>query len=143
VIILSGIAGSGKDHYIKHNYPSHKVISLDTMRRELKIDYKDAKGNGRIIQEAKELAKGYLRNHIPFVWNATNITAQMREQLIDLFAVYDPLVVLIYLEVPYKKLLSQNRNRDFPIPGSAIERMIDKLDVPKRWEAHTVKYVIN
>lgn len=142
-IILSGIAGSGKDHYIKIHYPNHPVISLDDMRRKLKINYRDTKGNGRIIREAKELAKDCLRNHRPFIWNATNITAQMREQLIDLFAVYNPLIKIIYLEVPYKKLFSQNRNRDFPIPESAIEKMIDKLDVPKLWEAHSVKYVVS
>lgn len=143
VILLSGIAGSGKDHYVKQAYPDYKVISLDNRRRELKVDYKDAKGNGRIIQEAKELAKSYARNQIPFVWNATNITTQMREQLIDLLAVYDPVIKLVYLEVPYRKLLSQNRNRDFPIPSSAVERMIDKLEVPKPWEAHQVHYIVH
>lgn len=142
VIILSGIAGSGKDHYRKKHFPEHAVISLDDLRRELKIKHNDSKGNGRIIQEAKEQAKVYLRSGTSFVWNATNITAQMREQLIDLFAVYEPRVKIIYIEVPYKLLISQNRNRDFPIPAMAVERMIDKLEVPKTWEAHEVEYIV-
>ncbi|MBC7864192.1 MAG: AAA family ATPase [Bacteroidia bacterium] len=142
-IILSGIAGSGKDHYIKKYFPEHAVVSLDDMRRKLKIKHGDAKNNGRIIQEAKELAKVYLRSGTPFIWNATNITAQMRAQLVDQFAVYDPLIKIIYLEVPYKTLISQNKNRDFPIPTVAIEKMIDKLEVPKTWEAHEVHYVIS
>ncbi len=141
VIILSGIAGSGKDHYLKKHFPDLPVVSLDDMRRKLKIGHKDAKGNGRIIQEAKETAREYLRRHQSFVWNATNITAQMRSQLIDLFAVYNPKIRIVYLEVPYKKLLAQNRNRDFPIPEAAIEKMIDKLEVPKSWEVHTVEWI--
>lgn len=141
-IILSGLPGSGKDFFLKKNFPQHAVISLDDMRRKSKINYRDTKGNGRVIQEAKELAKTYLRNRQPFVWNATNITLQMREQLIDLFAVYDPIIRIIYLEVPYKKLLSQNKNRDFPIPEPALEKMIGKLEVPRSWEAHKVTYEV-
>jgi predicted kinase len=141
-IIMSGIAGSGKDFYIKQHYPDYAVISLDDMRRQLKIDYKDAKGNGRVIQAAKEQAKIYLRSHTPFVWNATNITLQMREQLIDLMMPYNPAITIVYVEVPYKKLMAQNRNRNYPIPSSAIEKMIGKLEVPKAWEAHLVRHVI-
>lgn len=142
VIILSGVAGSGKDHYIRKHLPDLPVISLDDLRRKLKVKHHDAKGNGRIIQEAKEQAKEYLRRGTAFVWNATNITAQMREQLIDLFAVYEPRIRIVYLEVPYKTILAQNRNREFAIPPMAIERMIDKLEVPKAWEAHEVEYIV-
>ena len=142
VVLVSGIAGSGKDHYIRKHLPDYPVISLDDLRRKMKIRYHDSRGNGRIIQEAKEQAKEYLRSGTSFVWNATNITVQMREQLIDLFAVYEPGIRIIYLEVPYKTLLAQNRNRNFPIPPMAIERMIDKLEVPKIWEAQQVEYVV-
>ena len=89
------------------------------------------------------MAKQYLRNGVPFIWNATNITLQMREQLIDLFEPYKPLIKIVYLETGYKKLLAQNRNRNFPIPESAIEKMIDKLEVPKAWEAAEVVHVIS
>lgn len=140
VILMSGMPGSGKDHYLSTVHPKLPVISLDDMRRAQKIDRNDSKGNGRIIQQAIEQAKKHLRNGDDFAWNATNITLQMREQLIDQFAVYNAKVRIVYIEVPYKKLMLQNRKRDFPIPESAIERMIDKLECPKRWEAHQVEY---
>jgi putative nucleotidyltransferase with HDIG domain len=138
VIVLSGIAGSGKDYYLKTTYPHHKVVSLDDLRRSKKIDYNDSKGNGRVIQEAKEMAKECMRKQISFVWNATNITRQMREQLIDLCLVYSAKITIVYLEVPYRKLLQQNSNREHPIPAIAIERMINKLEIPQVWEAHEV-----
>jgi len=143
VILMSGVAGSGKDHYVRTHLPDYAVVSLDHLRRKLKVRHDDAKGNGRIIQEAKEQAREYLRQGRPFVWNATNITAQMRSQLIDLFAVYDPVIRIVYIEVPYKVLVHQNRNREFPIPAMAIEKMIDKLEVPGAWEAHRVEYVVS
>lgn len=142
VILLSGIAGSGKDHYLAQNYPGLTVISLDSMRRRLKVDRNDTKANGRIIQEAQELAKKYLSAGKPFAWNATNITTQQRDQLIGLFAEYNPTIHIVYAEVPYARLLAQNEARDLPIPPIALERMIDRLEVPKDWEAHEVKYVV-
>lgn len=143
VIILSGIAGCGKDFYLQQNFPDYAVVSLDDMRRKQKIAYNDSKGNGRVIQAGKKQAREYLRNHKNFVWNATNITQQMREQLIDLFDVYKPRIKIVYLEVPYKKLLSQNKNRAFPIPETAIDKMVSKLEVPQLWEAHEVIYKIS
>jgi predicted kinase len=142
VIIMAGIAGSGKDFYIQKNYPVLPVVSLDDMRRKAKIAYGDTKNNGRIIQAAKEQAKDYLRKGTAFVWNATNITRQMREQLIDLFEPYKPYVKIIYLEAGYTKLLSQNKNRPFALPQQTIEKMIDKLEVPKIWEAAEVIYIL-
>ncbi|MCW3092208.1 MAG: Poly(A) polymerase [Ferruginibacter sp.] len=59
MILLSGVAGSGKDFYISKNYPDHPVVSLDDMRRKAKIRYGDTKGNGHIIQLAKETAKNF------------------------------------------------------------------------------------
>lgn len=140
VVLLSGIAGSGKDFFIQKNYPDWPIVSLDALRRELKISHRDSKGNGQVIQACKEQARTYLRQGKSFVWNATNITTQMREQLIDLLRVYKPLIKIVYIEVPYKKLIAQNRSRPYPIPESAIEKMIDKLEVPRLWEAHEVEW---
>ena len=142
VVILSGIAGSGKDHYIAQHYNNMPVISLDDMRRKGKIDRRDTRGNGRIIQAATEQARQYLRSAIPFVWNATNITLQMREQLVNTFAVYKPFIRLVYLEVPYAVLISQNKCREGSLPQAAIDRMIERLEVPKLWEAHEVQYIV-
>lgn len=142
VVLLSGIAGSGKDHYLKRHFPDHAVISLDDLRRKNGIQHNDSEGNGRIIQQAKEQARVYLRKGQPFVWNATNITQQMRSQLIDLFAVYNPVIRIVYLEVPYEQLVRQNRDREYVIPQQAIEKMVMKLEVPKVWEAHVVEYVV-
>jgi predicted kinase len=141
VIIMSGIAGSGKDFHILKNYPDVPVISLDDMRRKLKISYGDTKSNGQVIQAAKEQAKEYLRRGITFIWNATNITLQMRELLIDLFEPYKPRIKIVYVETGYAKLTAQNKSRAFMIPQQAVEKMIDKLEVPKIWEAMEVEYI--
>ena len=73
---------------------------------------------------------------------ATNITRQMRQQLIDLFLSYGAFVKIIYLEVSYALLQEQNRNREQVVPPDAMVKMLAKLEVPSISEAHTVEYVI-
>jgi len=66
----------------------------------------------------------------------------MRDQLIDLFITYKAFVELVYIEVPYRKLHSQNQNREAAIPAKVLEKLISKLDVPVRSEAHEVVYKV-
>lgn len=142
VVLLSGLPGSGKDMYINFNLSDWPVVSLDDLRKAMKIKPKDKSGNGRVIQAAKERAKTYMRRAESFVWNATNITRQMREQLINLFTSYGGFVKIVYLEVPYPMLVEQNRNREDVVPPDAMVKMLAKLEVPSPAEAHTVEYVI-
>lgn len=142
VVMLSGLPGTGKDKFIATHYKDWEIISLDAIRRELKISPTDTKGTGQVVQMAKELAKKYLRSHTPFIWNATNITRSLRTPLIDLFSSYGAKVKIVYLEVPYKQLLEQNRNREYVVPESAIQKMVWKLEIPALWEAHEVEYVV-
>ncbi|BDD03548.1 AAA family ATPase [Aureibacter tunicatorum] len=141
VIMMSGLPGSGKDTYISKNFDL-PVVSLDDIRRKLKISPTDSKGNGRVIQEAKSTVKEYLRKKQAFVFNATNITSDMRGRWVDLFTTYNAWIEMVYVEVPYAKLLKQNNNREFAIPQAALEKMIDKLDIPDATEAHEVVYAV-
>ncbi len=140
VIVLAGLPGTGKDTYIQKHLKDLPVVSLDNIRRELKISPTDKENNGKVIQVSKEQARTYLRKKQSFVWNATNLTRQRRHQLIDLMATYGATIRLIYLEVPYLQLLNQNRNREHVVPANVIERMIEQLEIPQPDEAHEVVY---
>lgn len=143
VIMMSALPGSGKDTYISKNLKDWNIISLDDIRDELGFKPTDKSGNGKVIQLAKERAKVFMRKHENFVWNATNITSQMRSQLIDLFSSYGGRITIIYLEVPYKKLISQNNNRESAVPNSVIDKMVRKLEPPVREEAHRIHIVVS
>lgn len=141
VILMSGLPGAGKDSFIRKHFTDLPVISLDGIREEWKVAADDKTDNGRVIQEAKERAKVLLRRNQGFVWNATNITRQMREQLVELFLTYRAAVRIVYLEVPYLVLTAQNKNREAVVPQKVLERLINKLEVPAGWEAHTVSLI--
>tara|TARA_R110000796_G_scaffold248124_2_gene374553 strand:- start:11220 stop:12353 length:1134 start_codon:yes stop_codon:yes gene_type:complete len=140
VFMLAGIAGSGKDTFIKKNYPELPMISLDEIRREMKIKPTDKKGNGRVIQEGKERCKVLMREHKDFVYNGTNITRDNRGKWISLFEEYGGKVVIEYIEVPYKTLISQNHNREYKVPENVINKMVNKLEIPFHEEAVSINY---
>ena len=141
VVLMSGLPGTGKDTYIQSKYPNWPIVSLDAIRETHKIAPTDKKGNGKVIQLAKEKAKTYMRAHQSFVWNATNITTQMRQQLVQLFVEYKAMVTIVYIEVPYSKLLQQNQNRIDVVPEKIVNKLLHKLEIPSLSEAHLVHHV--
>ena len=142
VILMSAIPGTGKDTYINKHLKDLPMVSLDDYRRKWNIKPTDKSGTGKVVQAAKEEAKTYMRKQQSFVWNATNLTRELRKVLVQFFRTYNATVKIVYLEVPYKRLLSQNRDRAYAVPEHVIERMIRKLEVPAQWEAHHVEYLI-
>ena len=141
VIMMCALPGSGKDTYVNRNLDL-PVLSLDNIRREHQIDPTDKKKNGQVIQLGKEKAKEFMRARQSFVFNATNITADMRGKWISLFTDYGGKVKIIYIEVPFKKLLSQNHNREHKVPEKVIRSMVDKLEIPTPKEAHEIIYEV-
>lgn len=138
VVLMSGIPASGKDTYIKAHLQGLNVISLDDLREEFSIAPDEKQGV--IIQEAKKRARAYLAEKRDFVWNATNVTRQLRSQLIDLFLDYGASVRVVYCEAPFETALTRNAARPKPVPRGVIREMVNKLDVPKVWEAESVMY---
>lgn len=141
VYVMCALPGAGKDTYIQKHLDL-PVLSLDDIRREYKIDPTDRKKNGQVIQMGKEKARGFMRTKQSFVFNATNITSTMRGQWISLFVEYGARIKIIYLEVPYRQLISQNHHREHKVPEAALEKLIQKLEIPTLQEAHEVEYVV-
>jgi predicted kinase len=77
------------------------------------------------------------------VWNATNITRQMRAQLVKLFVTYKAYIKMVYVEVPYARLHAQNKDREAVVPWNAVDKMVSRLEVPASWEAHEVVFVVS
>lgn len=139
-VILSGLPGAGKDTWIKRWLPERPVISLDAIRTELG---ELATGNqGRVVQAARERAREFLRRGQDFTWNATNLSREIRGQLVDLFAGYDARIRMVYVEVPASTLHRQNQARPEVVPGKAMANMMDRWEVPAPFEADQVEWWI-
>lgn len=141
VTMMCALPGSGKDTYIQRNL-NVPILSLDEIRRAHKIDPRDKKKNGQVIQMGKEQAKVFLRKQTSFVFNATNITREMRSKWISLFTEYGARVRIVYLEVPHSQLITQNHNRAHKVPENILDKMIRKWEMPGYAEAHEVVFEV-
>ena len=139
VIMLSGLPGTGKDTWIQRNHPELPVLSLDDLRAELRISPHD--NQGKLIQEARERARTYLRMKQPFIWNATSLTDKTREKNIALFERYGASVRIVYLETDWQMRVERNRKRTNAVPESKVGRMLAKTVPPAPDEAREVEWL--
>lgn len=139
VVLMSGLPGTGKDTWIQNNLSGLPMVSLDEIRRANKI--LPTANQGLVANLAREQAKEYLRRHRPFVWNATNITTQMRDSLIGLFESYHAHVHVVYLEADWQTLLERNRSREEIVLLSVIEEMLSKLVLPEAYETRKIEWL--
>ncbi len=137
--LMSGLPGAGKDTWIVRHAPDLSVISLDMIRRELKVTPSD--DQGAVAALAKSRAREMLRRQQSFIWNATNITRALRTALIDLFAAYHARIRIVYVDAPWETILRRNQEREASVPEPVIARMLRKLEVPDLTEAHTAEWV--
>lgn len=139
VILLCGLPGVGKDTWIAGHCPGLPVVSLDALRREMKVSPRQ--DQGAVVQAAKEKAREYLRREQPFVWNATCLTAQNRAGLVRLFESYRARVRIVYLEAPWAENLRRNGARKEAVAESTLSGMLQKTEPPLPDEARAVEWI--
>ncbi len=139
VILLAGLPGTGKDTLIREHMPDLPVISLDTVRAALRI--KHGEDQGPVLQTAQEQAREYLRARQPFIWNATNVMKETRQNLCGLFERYGAKTRIIYLETDWEQRRLRNMERQDPVPEEAVEKMLGKTVLPTPEEAHKVEWI--
>lgn len=140
VFLMSGLPGTGKDTWIAQNLPHLPVISLDVIRKELGIS--PTENQGKVIVAGRERARVLLRQQKPFVWNATDVTAQIRQNQIALFEQYGASVTTVFLETAWEEGLRRNAERKAEVPEGVIGHLLSKLEIPESHECTKVLYQI-
>lgn len=138
VILMSGLPGTGKDTWIKENYPSLPMISLDAIRKETRIS--PTEDQSKVVEIARERARELLRKKQPFVWNATNLSPMVRGKQIKQFTQYHASVRVLYLETDWKEQLRRNAGRADAVPEQAVCHMLEELVLPEVKEARQVDW---
>jgi predicted kinase len=139
VTVLSGLPASGKSTWIADHAGGLPVVSLDRLRHDMRVA-PDA-DQGRVVAAARELARTHLRQAQDFIWNATNLSRRVRQQVIGLCADYDARIRIVYLEAPEAVLRERNRARKLPVPEATVARMLERWEVPDATEAHRVEWI--
>lgn len=138
-VLMAGLPGAGKSTWRETHLPGWPVIALDALRVELGIQPHG--DQGAVIARAKELARAHMRVGRDFVWDATNTSRPLRDQLVTFFAAYGARIRIVYVEAPHDELLRRNRTRAAAVPEAVIERLARRLAVPDLTEAHAVDLV--
>lgn len=141
VVIMSGLPGTGKDTWIAQHSAGRPVISLDALREKLHIS--PGEDQGTVVAAAKQEAKRYLREKTSFIWNGTNLSREIRGQIIDLAAAYHARTKIVSVETTADQLKHRNAKRERPVPHSAVERMLRRWEAPDLTEAHEVTLVVS
>lgn len=138
VILMSGLPGTGKDTWIKEHYPELPMISLDEIRKEMKISPTD--NQSKVVEIARERARELLRKNQSFIWNATNLSPMIRKKQIKMFTQYHASSRIVYLEAGWSEQLRRNAGRPDAVPEQAICHMLEELVLPETKEAHRVEW---
>ena len=139
VVLMCGLPASGKDHWLRSR-PELPVISLDELRADLDVSPDEAQA--QVIAAARDQARRYLRTATSFAWNATNLSAALRSQLLALFRGYRARTHVVYCETTAAEQHERNRARPAPVPAAVIDRMLGRWTVPDPGEAHEVTHVV-
>ena len=139
VIMVSALPGTGKDTWIARHCAGMPMLSLDELRRSMGVSPEDEQGS--VAQAAKEQAKAYLRKHQSFVFNATNLSADLRGKWLRLFEQYGAATEIVYLETGWEERCRRNACRKYAVPEHAVEGMLDKLSPPERMEGTHVRWL--
>jgi len=137
VTVLSGLPGSGKDHWISKHGGKQPVVALDLIREEMDVDPAD--NQGEVAQIARERCREYLRSKTSFIFNATNTMRSTRGRWLDLFTDYNAQLNLVYIEPTLSKIVRQNRERTTAIPETVIRRLAEKCEPPTWVECHHLR----
>ena len=136
VTLMSGPPGAGKDSWLLRQRPGLPVVSLDGIRADLQVE--PTENQGQVIQAAREQCREHLRAGRGFAFNATNITRQIRQRWIGLFADYDARIETVYVEPPFRVILDQNKRRSRIVPEGVIRSLLDKSEPPTITETHAL-----
>jgi len=139
--IMCGPSGSGKSSWIARSGKTFEVISLDELRVELTGNRDDQSRNGEVFQRAVDLLKKTLREKKDVIWDGTNLLRDGRARLVKIGVDYGAFVQIVAFQTSETEIRKQNKQREFRVPDSVLNRQIDRIEWPRLDEAHEVVVV--
>ena len=138
--LLSGLPTAGKDRWLAKHSGDRVIVSLDEIRSELNVV--PTASQGPIVAAARDRARVALRAGAPLIWNATNLSRDIRRGLIDLFADYRARASIIYFETSATEVRRRNAERERPVTERAMARMLEHWAPPDLTECHDLQVLL-
>ena len=120
--MMVGVPGSGKTTYARQ-IPNATVLSSDDIRAEIGADGGDKKMHKQVFDILHERTKEALSAGNDVVYDATNLRHTRRAEFLSEIKGLTGHTVCVYFAIPLEQALSQNTDRDMPVPKEVIKRM--------------------
>lgn len=141
LVVLCGISGVGKSSHIKHNYPEHKIISLDDIRGSQFKDRQNMSDEGKVLQIARLQIKTALAKKEKIVYDATNVRKDFRDKVLTIGENYDALTRIDFLTDSIPNIINRDKDREHSVGEKVIKYQEDRFEFPEITEADTYSMV--
>lgn len=135
--ILIGVPGSGKSTYAEELYQKAErgtaLVSSDTIRENLYGNASCQENPARVFEIAHQATIDQLTRGYDVIFDATNIYAKDRKDLIlkVCFEVAKPVrFIAVYFDTPISECIKRQELRERKVPTKVIEKMGRQIDKP-------------
>lgn len=132
LIVLGGLPASGKSTYAEMLVESGNFqrVCPDLIRKELYGD-ENIQGDGtRVFKIAHHDIREYGCLSENVVFDATNINADRRKELVKSMRGYFDIIIFKWFSTPASICYERNFYRDRQVPSNVIKRMSDNFEKP-------------
>lgn len=133
-IMLVGVAGSGKSQMANNYHEKYKnsiILSSDSIRKELYGD-EEIQGNPKEVFKIMDArTEKYLKLGLTVIYDATNIDANRRKDLLKRFENIVGSAICIYLNTSLELCIKRQNLRKRKVPELIIRRQYSHLQPPK------------
>ena len=132
LIVLGGLPASGKSTYAEMLLESgiFQIVCPDLIRKAFYGD-ENIQGDGkRVFETAFHDIKEYGCLGENVVFDATNINADRRKELVKEMRPYFDIIIFKWITTPASICYERNFYRDRQVPSNIIKRMSDNFEEP-------------
>lgn len=128
IIVLAGVAGSGKSTWARRWLPTTAILSSDAMRGILTDDESHLECSRDAFAMLEELARLRLKYGRIAVIDATNLRRESRQPWLKIAREHRVPALLVYFDIPTELCIARQALRTRKVPADAIRRQQTRMD---------------
>ena len=140
LIVMCGLPASGKSTYTQWLVGSGVFYQVcpDLIRKELYGD-ENIQGDGKkVFSIAHSQIKSFGESGENVVFDATNINAKRRKELVEKMRPYFDVIICKWFHTPYDICYARNQARDRQVPTEVLYRMFMNFEEPSKDEGFDI-----
>lgn len=140
LVVMCGLAGSGKSTHIHSRFSNYEVISLDAIREELYGDMSIQGDPNEVKRVAIEKMRVLFRQKKNVVYDATNYRIDFRTKVTSLAKNYGYYTKIFMISNHVEACVQNTASRDRDVPRYVIEDQFNSFQFPSLAESHCVEF---